>query len=79
MGCRWVVDALVKVHEVEPGDVCVEGVADVGYVLLGDHTCEVVYEWGEEERSDVRTSVWGVKQEGSGERDKVPVNKVQGG
>ena len=33
MGCRWVVDGLVKVREVEPGDVCVEGVADVGHVL----------------------------------------------
>ena len=23
MGCRWVIDALVEVREVEPGDVCV--------------------------------------------------------
>ena len=36
-------------------------------------------EWGEEERGDVHASVWGVEQEGSGECDKVPVSKVQGG
>ena len=59
--------------------MCVEGVADVGHVLLCDHTCEVVYEWGEQERGDVRASVWGVEQEGSGECDKVPVSKIQGG
>ena len=74
-----VIYALVKVFEIEPGDVCVEGGADIGHVLLCDHTCEVVYEWGEEERSDVRASVCGVEQEGSGECDKVPVNRVQGG
>ena len=36
--------------------MCVEGVADARHVLLCDHTCEVVYEWGEEERSDGRAS-----------------------
>ena len=79
-GCwGWVICALIKVSEIEPGDVCVEGGADIGHVLLCDHTCEVVYEWGEEERGDVRASVWGVEQEGSGECDKVPVSKIQGG
>ena len=75
----WVIYALVKVFEIEPGDVCVEGGADIGHVLLCDHTCEVVYEWGEEERSDGRASGWGIKQEGSCERDKVAVNKIQSG
>ena len=42
--------------------VCVKRGADIGHVLLCDHTCEVVYEWGVEERSDVRASVWGVEQ-----------------
>ena len=61
MGCRWVVDALVKVREVEPGDVYVEGVADDRHVLLGDHTREVVYEWGEEKRGDMFAGTWRVE------------------
>ena len=75
----WVIYALVKVFEIESGDVCVEGEVDIGHVLLCDHTCEVVYEWGKEERGDVCASVWGVEQEGSGECDKMSVSKVQGG
>ena len=56
----WVIYALVKVFEIKPGDVWLEEGVDIGHVFLCDHTCEVVYEWGEEERGDLRVSVWGV-------------------
>ena len=68
---------MVEVSEVKPGDVGMEGVANVGHVLLCDHACKVVYKWGEEEGSDVCTSGWWVEKEGICECDEVTMDEVQ--
>ena len=58
VGRRRVISASVEVNEVEPGDVCMKGVANLGHVLLRDDAFKMMYEWGKEKECDVRANGW---------------------
>ena len=49
---------MVEIREVEPVDMCVKGVANLGHVLLCDDAFKMMYEWGEEKGCDVRANGW---------------------
>jgi hypothetical protein len=58
VGRREVISALVEAKKVEPGDMCMKGVANLAHVLLCDDAFKMMYKGGKEEGCDVRANGW---------------------